>query len=343
MITSSRLPILLIVLGLLWILPAANAESPGSRQVPGETQANDPVYQRMAAARRMAGRSRTMYPSAQLSKESVATGSGGSIQRSTKSIYRGRENVIVIPEADINADAYAATLEDMKVMAHVLDSSLTRYTADQPRIGGVLADFGDFFSSGHETESIYLEGYGAMFLMTVDFPLSPPSGALAEPVDVNGTTIDTTWERARQNVLSPDPYSPTNVGQDRAFDTDRIEEMKKELVRSLKHATNIRYLPADEHIIVRLSSVAEIGVREQTTFQYESRGFSGGGGGGYSGGFGGGFGGSMGMGQVGSSGNHASSPASVLVIRTRKSEVDAFAQGKIDFEAFYRQVTIVMH
>ena len=47
------------------------------------------------------------------------------------------------------------------------------------RIGGLFADFGDFFNQNRGgTEAVYLEGYGALFLITTDFPLAPPPSFL---------------------------------------------------------------------------------------------------------------------------------------------------------------------
>ncbi|MCP4452363.1 MAG: hypothetical protein GY809_12950, partial [Planctomycetes bacterium] len=109
------------------------------------------------------------------------------------------------------------------------------------------------------------------------------------------------------------------------FDADRIEAMKKDLARSLKYATNIRRLPANEQIIVRLRSVASDSVIEETQFQRGDQAY--------------GRGRSGGM----SISVHDKPPASILVMRTRKSDVDAFAKGTVDFDTFYRSLSIAMH
>lgn len=73
-----------------------------------------------------------------------------------------------------------------------------------------------------------------------------------------------------------------------------------------------------------------------------SGGFGGGGYGGSGGGIGGGMmGGGMGgsmMGGMSGPGEMGVSPATVLTIRAKKSDVDAFAKGEQDFEQFRQKV-----
>ena len=73
-------------------------------------------------------------------------------------------------------------------------------------------------------------------------------------------------------------------------------------------------------------------------------GVSSGGMGGGMGGYGaGGFGGTMGGGMIVYGRASASSSTTVLTIRARKSEVDAFAGGELDFDRFREKVKTVMY
>jgi hypothetical protein len=74
---------------------------------------------------------------------------------------------------------------------------------------------------------------------------------------------------------------------------------------------------------------------------YGGGGFGGGVGGGVygGGGFGGGSLGGVGFGG-GSYGEMGSSSATVLTIRAKKSDVDIFAKGELDFEQFQQKVEI---
>ncbi len=170
MTTSRNLHNLLIILVLFTLQPITYAQSTDSGHISAPSQANDSGD--LYTANDQPRGHRSMQPTVQVTNSTITTDLGRSVQQSTKSIYPGQEAVIVIPEAEIDAIAYTTTVEDMKVMAHVLDLSVARSTSGSSRIGGILADYGDFFASSQETESIYLEGYGALFLMTVDVPVS---------------------------------------------------------------------------------------------------------------------------------------------------------------------------
>jgi len=150
------------------------------------------------------------------------------------------------------------------------------------------------------------------------------------------------------------------------YNNQMVEELKVELVKALKHAGNVRHIESDEWIILTV-----IGGQRQFSMGFggglpmggsmSGAGFSARGGvssggmggyGGSAGGFGGGsyggaisgvgFGGGMTRGFGGFS-TTASSPSTVLTIRAKKSDVDAFAKGALDFERFREKVTILTY
>ncbi len=154
----------------------------------------------------------------------------------------------------------------------------------------------------------------------------------------------------------------------RDYDNQMVEELKKELVDALKHASNIRNIEPDEWVILTV-----IGGQRQFGMGFGgglpmgggmsgfrsssgSGGSSGsmmGGGYGYgggvmsgvydSGGMMGGMGGMMSGGVVGGFSTTASSPSTILTIRAKKASVDDFARGTLDFEQFQKEVKILMY
>ena len=137
-----------------------------------------------------------------------------------------------------------------------------------------------------------------------------------------------------------------------------VEELKRDLITTLKHAANIRGVQPDEWIILTV-----IGSSRQ------GGGFGGGGfmmggmggmyGGAPSGGMVGGMGGGMmggGMSGMGGMGGMSGmggmgigmggfdemgvSPATVLTIRAKKSHIDAYAKDEQIFEQFRQKVQI---
>jgi hypothetical protein len=291
--------------------------------------------------------------------------------RTTGRTDRGR--VLVIPTTDVKPEEFEATRADMHVMLYILEKELQK-----PRvIQGVFFDFGDFFDrDGQALQAVYVQDYGAFFFTEVDFPLVFPAEAQEPPVETTKEQVDPIWQRAQQEMFSsqdPAAGGPFPGRQERGPET--LEELKKDLTRLLKHACNIRNLKADEWVILTVigaggwigeggvmgPSGATVGTRSKSAGggMYGTGGYGGygGGGGGYGGygggsaGFGGGYGvsgfgfGGMGgasFGYRGMAGVAGMGPASsaTLTMRVKKSDVDAFAKGELDFEQFQQKVKI---
>jgi len=161
-----------------------------------------------------------------------------------------------------------------------------------------------------------------------------------------------------------------------------VEELKRDLITTLKHAANIRGVQPDEWVILTVvggrqmagmfggGMMRDMSVSTGTSFAGVSSGGMGAGFGGYGayGGAGGGMGGMMGgvgaMGGHGSSSGHAvmgggmmggmgggmggygvmgPSSSTVLTIRAKKSDVDAFAGGELDLDRFQEKVKTLMY
>jgi len=259
------------------------------------------------------------------------------------------QRVLVIPSAEVKAEELATIMEDMQVMSHILDK---RFRGSR-QVAGVFMDFGDFFGrDSRVTQAIYLQGYGALFLMEGNFPLSPPPKEPETKAEKAEEPVDTVWENAKQEMFSPqESHSGPAVRPGQEYDAEKIEELKRDLVRTLKHAANIRSLKADEWVILSVIGAGqqasyEIIQQPQSTTRPSSsrtrRGSSYGLYGESAGGGGFGFGGGFGMGGFG--GVVMGTPsATILTIRVKKSDVDAFAKGDLDFEQFQKQVKIIMY
>lgn len=248
--------------------------------------------------------------------------------------------VFVIPAAEIKTKDLVTIMEDMSVMSRILDKKLDLspggiFPGGMGGFGG-MDRFGNlsFFGStgGCSTEAIFLQGYGALFLIKVDFPLSPP--AEEEGEEEPEEDMDALWEETKREI-----YEPADARRRRAdeeeqeeYDAERVEEMKETLIKALKHGANIRNLKASESIIITVTgkedqagiSVGSSKVilnRDQILIEDEDskvvRIYDGP------------FSDEMGF----------SSPA-VMTIRAKKSDVDAFSKGKLDFDEFRKRVQI---
>ena len=295
----------------------------------------------------------------------------------------GGRRVLVVPAADIKPDELSETLEDMYIFSNILDEGFK-----EPRmIQGVFRDFGDFFGrDNRQTEAVYMQGYGVVFMMEVDYTFRPVPQTEEKPGDTAAEEVDSTWLRARERI-----FSPGGGGRMSRPDSARenggqmVEELKAELVRTLRHATNIRNIEPDEWVILSVTGTG----RQSGSMMMggygggmmmggyggsgggmgsSGSGRMGGSGGGMMGGMGGGTGGGMsgsgggmmggmsggsgggmmgGMGGgFGGMGGYVETdigPVTVLTIRVKKSDVDAFAKGEIDFEQFRQKVQFLMY
>jgi len=287
----------------------------------------------------------------------------------------GRE-VLVIPATDVKAEDLTAITEDLQVMSYIFDERFREPRLD--RRGRLFADFGDFFGrDSRATEAIYLQGYGALFLMELNFAFSPPPKAQEKQAEET-EDVDPIWQQARQQIFSPKGFGGGSdfVSKER-YSAEKIDQLKTELIKTLKHAANIRNLKPDEWIILTVigqgrqpgkfyeyfyrntppsSGSSTSGRSRRSSSRLSSSrggGFGGGYGvpggsaGGYGGGMPGGMGGmmggmGMGSGMMGGMAYSEMAPpsATVLTIRVKKSDVDAFAKGELDFEQFQQKVQI---
>ena len=163
----------------------------------------------------------------------------------------GAFDVLMIPARKIEPQAQAETQEDMLVMLQILRDMLS-----EPRmILGILYDYGDIFAGGaQKTCAYYLEGYGALFVLEVDFPFlsAEPNVPESEPEQ----EVDPVWLRARQRLRAPGRGSAYSQ---RPSDEVSFEQLKTDLIETLKHTANIRHIDPNEQIIFTIVSRAGAG------------------------------------------------------------------------------------
>jgi hypothetical protein len=268
-----------------------------------------------------------------------------------------RRGVLVVPANEVKAQDIAEITEDMQVMSLILDERFK----ETRRVRGVFTDFGDFFGrDNRQTEAIYLQGYGVLFSMEVNFAFSPSPKPQGQEAEQTAENVDSTWQRARQQMFSPgDSRISSGSDSTEEYNSQMVEELKRDLITTLKHAANIRGVQPDEWIILTVIGGGRQfggvyggggfmmggmgGMYESTPYGGASSGGMGGLRGGYSSsGYGGGMGGGMGGfgGGIGGFGGAGASTATVLTIRAKKSDIDAFAKGEQDYEQFRRKVQI---
>jgi len=245
--------------------------------------------------------------------------------------------VLVIPAAQMKVEDLAAITEDMAVMSRIFDKKLSQTRLTTGR-GSLFVDPLSFGRGSGAIEAIYLEGYGALFLMKVNALLSPPPEALEEKEPEEEDT-DPLWTQTIQEMYAPeeaDRLRRRTARPEEKYDAEKVKELKETLIKTLKHAANIRNLKPDESVILTvIGKAGQSGTRTTTRSSYgrSSMGSSTGRRGRSS----------MVRGAPGIPTVAASLLPTVLTIRAKKSDIDAFAKGQLSFDQFRQKTQLLSY
>jgi len=265
----------------------------------------------------------------------------------------GSGRTLVIRSSDTDAKVQANLEEDMAVMSHILDKTLDEKLGGNQSSRTAMGIDVLIAPGGNPVRSLFLEGYGTVFILNVRLPLLPPPVKATEKTEKPHE--DTAWDEARREL-----YGQHNDGGEfgkaiqayteaygrfgwesrptQAYDENKVSELKDALLQALKNATNIRHLPSDEFVTVCLfgpgpASTAKLKVvqgikkagddpnatvvpdeRTQSTIV-------------------------MDKGTVDSDRPHGT----FMTIRVKKADVDAFAKGKLDLDDFRKKAGITTY
>jgi hypothetical protein len=213
----------------------------------------------------------TPRPTPQPGASSMASlGSSGSVSRVNVSVPSGRGfsfdafsntgsagSVLVVPAGEISIEDLAAANEDMTVMAQIFQNALRQanLALGGHSVGVILPMLGQRLTSA---ESIYLQGYGALFTINVSFPLAPGPKAEETPEQQPETDVDPVWDATRRNLFEP-PQAGHKHGSDEErepYSAEKVDNLKTTLITALKHAANIRGLAPDEAVVITITGQA---------------------------------------------------------------------------------------
>jgi len=242
--------------------------------------------------------------------------------------HSGGRAVLVVPAAELKPEDLAEITEDMTVMSRIFENKLSQARLSTAR-ASLFIGFDPFSVHNSGTvEAVYLEGYAALFLMKVSFPLSPSPEEKEEKKTEEVEDTDPLWTQMRQEIYAPEEADRRRRADDRPeekYDAEKVEEMKGTLVKTLKHATNIRTLKPDQLVILTVigdQSQSAITMTRSYVFSGRSRGRSSG----------------VVLPEPGA--EAGSFLPTVLTICAKKSDIDAFAKGELSFDQFRQRTKI---
>jgi len=167
----------------------------------------------------------------------------------TSRTSRDSEGPVIVSFEPRDAKAAEALEEDLQVMSRLIErkmeSSLNE-TSSTRRVRSLLVTD----SSSRAVRSFYFDGFGALFMLRVKFPLTGPAIPLQLGSD---SAADKDWERAWQDMygeLDTDHDDDDGDVSTSDFNTNRLVRLKGELLLVLKHASNMQSLKADDVLAI---------------------------------------------------------------------------------------------
>jgi len=253
------------------------------------------------------------------------------------------DRTLVIPKDPSDAKNLAETEEDLNVMARILEKAArTRDDRNKSAMGIFIHSP---FSGPVLPQNLYIEGYGALFLLNVNYPLVPPPVAKKEEAEPKEDT-SSEWEEARRELYRPpqsgfdykfDYKAPGVSAQTGApaekYDPDKVEALKKDLTIALKNAAHIRRLKSDETVTLVVSGRAgaiEAKVAASPSSPPEPKAAT--------------RKPIPGRPAAGAWSTRARSEAqgAKLILRAKKSDIDAFQKDKFSLDDFRKKVNLML-
>src|SRR5438128_1576740 len=170
----------------------------------------------------------------------------------------GQGKSLVIRTSEADAKTQAKLEEDLAVMSRIFEKALAQKMVEVEDRQNPYMGINVLFGPGSTPiRSLYLEGYGALFLLNVNFPLLPPPEKPEAAKEQSET--DSAWEEAKRELYGqPDPWSQVggalrfnmSGAPRKEYDEKKVDARKDALLAALNNATNIRNLKSEETITV---------------------------------------------------------------------------------------------
>ena len=243
---------------------------------------------------------------------------------------------LVIPRDGADPKSLSDMEEDLSVMSHIIDKAASSRDEKSARAMGISIH--GPLSSSAAPRTLYLDGYGALFFLNVNFPLLPPPTKKEDTQPKEETSTE--WEDARRELFQPSSYSSdlprlfavdqganafafSTGGQPEEYDADKVEELKKSLITSLKNAVHIRKLKGDETVTIVVTGrgpVTEMKSNLRRTSGTRSPNV-----------------------WTTTRSTGGDSKGTKLIVRAKKSDIEAFQKDKTSLDDFRKKVTVMTY
>jgi hypothetical protein len=241
---------------------------------------------------------------------------------------------VVIQFGTKEPGAIATMEEDLAVMTHIIDRAVDRVGEDEPPSSLGVRLY--YTSGGRSVRALYLDGFGALIMVKVNFPVHAPTAVDTKAPE---NAEDSEWERARRALYGVAQEAQWNTSSSAVpYDAARVDGLKKHLIDALKNASNIKGVRPDEYVSVTIfgspgvavgaksnRSVGQPEAGNSLPVNVVTRGLPSGG---------------AAVAWASESGPRIASEGTVLTLRAKKSDIDAAEKGTLDADAFAKKVTV---
>jgi len=244
---------------------------------------------------------------------------------------QAQENVLVVPTPDLPAESLAELTEDLSIMCRIFDKSVwpARPGAGvAPGYGGDLEQYMYAIKRpSRGAQGLYLDGYGALFFIPVDYPLAPTEkqdAAQAKPKE----SVDSVWSQTVREMSGQPGDEQQTARNAPTYDPQKVENLRKTLIKTLAHASNIRMRWPQEAITLVVGDLDDSkrpNYRVLPTTRY-------------------GLATTGSVAPAGGQSQPATRPptAALLILRVTKADVDAFAKGQLTLAQFTEKVQVLL-
>ncbi|HTH50255.1 MAG TPA: hypothetical protein VMB21_22270 [Candidatus Limnocylindria bacterium] len=236
---------------------------------------------------------------------------------------------LVIPAADVSGKQLGQVREELAIMSRLLNKAADPEGGARAGFRFNLGDLG--FGQSTDLDALYLDGYGAVFLIDVDYPLVEPAKVTEAKPDAKPDK-DAVWEKARRELAGLDRDGDLDAGEDdfsepagQPYDSEKVTALRKRLTEAFRHAANLKSVKPGEDVVVQVSGRSAPGSHMATAAVF--------------------------MGNPALVKRYGlavppptpptSGPAiSTLTLRAKKSDIDALAAGKLSTEEFAKKLSV---
>jgi hypothetical protein len=156
------------------------------------------------------------------------------------------------------------TAEDLNILSLIFSRHLERALGEE---GGEKGEYKLGIpmllqTGGRWVEASYVEGFGAVFSLKVRFPLVP---AAAVNKDTQSSQQDSEWDQARRalagGAAESDARRQNPFERARRYNPNLVETLKKRVLELLKNASNLRHVQSEEWVVVTFAGPPNVVAR----------------------------------------------------------------------------------